>query len=234
MDVFNAYKKKMVACVALWLSLVSTASFAGGVGLGATRVVYPADSKQVSLSVSNTDKNNVYLLQSWIDTAEGGVTQDFMVTPPLFVIKQATESAPAENTLRLVYAGPPLAQDRETLFWVNVKAIPSTKRDADDGQSKLRLAVVSRIKLFYRPKELANGLQDSASKVEVKRVGNTLAINNPTPYFISLIKVSVGEHVLDNTMVAPYGQGKVRVPENAKGELHYSFINDYGALIKLK
>ena len=227
-------KKEWYVCAAFLVSLVSTGSFAGGVGLGATRVVYPADSKQVSLSVSNTDANSVYLLQSWIDTAEGGVTEDFVMTPPLFVIKQATESAPAENTLRLVYAGQPLSQDRETLFWVNVKAIPQSKLAADHGQSELKLAVVSRIKLFYRPKELENGLHGAASKVEVKRIGNTLSINNPTPYFISLAKVSVGERLLDNAMVAPYGQVHIGVPENAHGEIHYSFINDYGAFISLK
>lgn len=54
------------------LALVLLTSFfhtaqAGGIALGATRVIYPADARQVSLAVTNSDKNNRFLIQSWIE-----------------------------------------------------------------------------------------------------------------------------------------------------------------------
>ncbi|SQK77442.1 Chaperone protein fimC precursor [Tatumella ptyseos] len=42
-----------------------------GVALGATRVVYPSNQKQVSLGISNNDDKSTYLIQSWIENAAG-------------------------------------------------------------------------------------------------------------------------------------------------------------------
>lgn len=39
------------------------------VALGATRVIYPANQKQVLLPVTNNDPASVYLIQSWIENA---------------------------------------------------------------------------------------------------------------------------------------------------------------------
>lgn len=50
---FNYLKSGFI----LLLALFSAASVqaAGGIALGATRVIYPADAKQTSLSISNSD-----------------------------------------------------------------------------------------------------------------------------------------------------------------------------------
>ncbi|WP_219558676.1 fimbria/pilus periplasmic chaperone, partial [Klebsiella michiganensis] len=45
-------------------------------------------------------------------------------------------------------------QDRETLFWMNVKAIPSMDK-SKLSDNTLQLAIISRIKLYYRPAKLA-------------------------------------------------------------------------------
>jgi P pilus assembly chaperone PapD len=55
-----------------------------------------------------------------------------------------------KNTLRIIDAtNNQLPQDRETLFWMNVKAIPSMDKSKLDNT--LQLAIISRIKLYYRP-----------------------------------------------------------------------------------
>lgn len=41
-------------------------SFAGGVSLGATRLIYPTDKDQLTLKIYNTDETGNYLVQSWI------------------------------------------------------------------------------------------------------------------------------------------------------------------------
>ncbi len=60
----------------------------------------------------------------------------------------------SENTLRIIYTGPPLAADRESLFWMNVKTIPSVDKNALNGRNVLQLAILSRMKLFLRPIQL--------------------------------------------------------------------------------
>jgi len=223
-------KKWVGVSLAFLMTCLSTAASAGGVGVGATRVVYPSDSKQASLAVTNTDTDNAFLIQSWIDNTEGLPAEDFVITPPLFLIKKKSE-----NTLRLIYSGKPLPDDRESLFWINVKSIPSKEKGANlDGKSTLQLAVVSRIKMFYRPKELMRGAREALNKVSVERSGDNVIINNPTPYYVNLIKVAVGVHALENTMMAPRTEVKISVPKDARGEITYSAINDYGAVVKIK
>ncbi|RFM85204.1 fimbrial chaperone protein FimC, partial [Salmonella enterica subsp. enterica serovar Heidelberg str. CFSAN002075] len=39
---------------------------AGGIALGATRVIYPSAAKQTSLAISNSDTQERYLVNSWI------------------------------------------------------------------------------------------------------------------------------------------------------------------------
>lgn len=54
------------------------------VALGATRVIYPANQKQVLLPVTNNDPASVYLIQSWIENAGDQKDTQFVITPPLF------------------------------------------------------------------------------------------------------------------------------------------------------
>jgi P pilus assembly chaperone PapD len=117
-----------------------------GVALGATRVIYQADQKQVSLGVNNSDDRNTFLIQSWVENSDGKKDGRFVITPPLFVMQ-----GKKENTLRIIDAtNHSLPADRESLFWVNVKAIPSVDKSQMKANT-LQLAITSRIKLFYRP-----------------------------------------------------------------------------------
>ncbi len=59
------------------------------VALGATRVIYPANQKQVLLPVTNNDPASVYLIQSWIENAGDQKDTQFVITPPLFSMLDA-------------------------------------------------------------------------------------------------------------------------------------------------
>ncbi|STR64471.1 periplasmic chaperone [Klebsiella michiganensis] len=61
-----------------------TSSAEAGVALGATRVIYPAELKQVQLAVTNNDEKSTYLIQSWIENNDGSKDGHFVITPPLF------------------------------------------------------------------------------------------------------------------------------------------------------
>uniref|UniRef100_UPI00203C9232 fimbrial biogenesis chaperone n=1 Tax=Enterobacter hormaechei TaxID=158836 RepID=UPI00203C9232 len=67
------------------------------------------------------------------------------------------------NALRIIYNGAPLPQDRESLFWINVKTIPSSSRE---DINKLQIAVNTRIKLFYRPSNLMDEPTDISKNVQ--------------------------------------------------------------------
>ncbi len=155
---------------------IFSASAQAGVALGATRVIYPAGQKQVQLAVTNNDDNSTWLIQSWVENADGQRDGRFVITPPLFAMQ-----GKKENTLRIIDAtNNQLPQDRESLFWMNVKAIPSMDK-SKLSDNTLQLAIISRIKLYYRPGKLALPPDQAAEKLTFSRSGSSLTLTNPTP-----------------------------------------------------
>ncbi|EPR9319831.1 fimbria/pilus periplasmic chaperone [Escherichia coli] len=195
------------------------------VALGATRVIYPANQKQVLLPVTNNDPASVYLIQSWIENAGDQKDTQFVITPPLFSMQ-----GKKENTLRIINAtNHQLPGDRESLFWVNVKAIPAMEKD-QKNENTLQLAIISRIKMFYRPTNLAMAPEEAPAMLRFRRSGSKLTLINPTPYFITVTNMKAGNSNLPNTMVPPKGEVSVDIPHAATGDISFQTINDYGAL----
>ncbi|NUL36124.1 type 1 fimbria chaperone FimC [Kosakonia sacchari] len=211
------------------LSITLPVNAAGGIALGATRVIYSAEDKQTSLSISNSDKKARFLVNSWVENSHGEKEKTFVVTPPLFVSEPESE-----NTLRIIYAGQPLPDDRESLFWLSVKAIPSVNKESATDKNVLQLAVLSRIKLFVRPKSLSGLTDDAPAKLQFSRLDKHLNITNPSAYYITLVNVHIGKQRLDNVMVAPKGRAQLLIPPNVQGGVTFQTVNDYGALTPVK
>ncbi|WP_250553478.1 type 1 fimbria chaperone FimC, partial [Escherichia coli] len=154
----------LLAGILMFMAMMVAGRAEAGVALGATRVIYPAGQKQVQLAVTNNDENSTYLIQSWVENADGVKDGRFIVTPPLFAMK-----GKKENTLRILDAtNNQLPQDRESLFWMNVKAIPSMDK-SKLTENTLQLAIISRIKLYYRPAKLALPPDQAAEKLRFRR-----------------------------------------------------------------
>lgn len=135
-----------------------------------------------------------------------------------------------ENTLRIINAtNHQLPGDRESLFWVNVKAIPAMEKD-QKNENTLQLAIISRIKMFYRPTHLAMAPEEAPAMLRFRRSGSKLTLINPTPYFITVTNMKAGNSNLPNTMVPPKGEVSVDIPHAVTGDISFQTINDYGAL----
>ncbi|KAB8312631.1 hypothetical protein EH228_06365 [Erwinia endophytica] len=209
----------------LWSVFLFHSAVAGGIAPGATRVIYYEEDKQASLSVTNTDSHERYLIQAWVEDTSGQRVRDFIVTPPLF-----TASPKSENSLRIMYTGKPLPKDRETVFWMNVKAIPAINKEAIKDKNTLQLAVLSRIKLFMRPEGLNMGEVESYKKLRFHNDGKQLTVFNPTPYYQSMVNITVGGNKLKNSMVPPLGKLDIPLPAGTSGEIRFQSVNDYGAV----
>ncbi len=221
----DLFLKKWLMITVIFSTLIFPAfSWAGGIALGATRVIYPANAKQVSLAVTNTDDKNRFLIQSWIENAKGEKTEDFILTPPLFV-----SNPKSENTLRIIYGGEGLPNDRETLFWLSSKSIPSINKDEVKDKNILQIAVLARIKMFVRPEGLLVQSAEAPNMLSFQRQGAVLTITNPSPYYITLINLKLGEKSLPNTMVDPKSSVNLTLPSASGGTVSYQTINDYGA-----
>lgn len=195
------------------------------VTVGGTRLVYDAADKEADISVSNSKNSFPYLIQSWVEPNEHtSAKAPFVVTPPLFRLDGGHE-----NTLRVIYTGEKaLPEDRESVFWLNVKSIPAMEKS---DENRLLIAVKTRIKLFYRPAALENNKANEAWRDLVfKKNGSQIVINNPTPYFISLYSLKIGGKMIKQPpMVSPFAS--VTVSGNGQ-EVAWKAINDFGGITK--
>ncbi|GAA0491128.1 fimbria/pilus periplasmic chaperone [Tatumella sp. JGM100] len=210
----------------LFSAMLPAASLAaGGVSLGATRVIYDQSDKQTSLAILNSDQKSRYLVQSWVEDKNEKKTSDFIITPPLFVI-----DTKSENTIRIINVNDSLPKDRESVYWLNVKAIPEVSKDSVDGKNVLQLAILTRIKLFVRPSTLTMASSQAPGKISYTLQGNQMIISNPTPYFVNMVNVSLGGKKLDAIMASPMDKTVVKIPGGVTGELRFSAISDFGAV----
>ena len=199
--------------------------YAGGVGLGSTRLIYPASAKQISVPVRNTDASGAFLLQSWVETVDGDKTDDFLITPPLNVIKPKHE-----NVLRIIQTGATLPVDRESVYWLTVKAIPTTHDKKDQNDNVLQLASASRIKLFWRPDNLDIKPDAAPSMLSATRTNGGVLLSNASPYYLSLVNIQSGSKTLSPVMVPP--KSSITLNAISGNSLSFQTVNDYGARTK--
>lgn len=213
-------KKHCLTLLALlFISGIADAS----VTLSGTRVVYDAGKKESNINVNNsTDKP--FLVQSWVENNGSRDTKaPFIVTPPLFRLDGGKS-----NALRIIYNGTPLPQDRESLFWLNVKSIPSS---AKEDTNKLQIAVNTRIKLFYRPVNLSDDVRDIAQHVDWTVSGNVLTVRNNSSYYISVSEAKInGQSIDEINMLSPKNSAvfPLKSPPAKNAKIHWKYINDYG------
>lgn len=212
-----------------------------GVIVGGTRVIYPADEAEVQVSLKNSDNDKRYLVQSWVSNIDDSKAP-FVITPPIYKLEESRQTL-----LHVVFTGANNAvpQDRESLFMMNVKSVSALSEELKN-KNTLQFALKSKIKLFYRPAALKGQSANNAWKsLTFKRVNNQLVVNNPTPFYVTFGQLTVGgKSVTPATnkdaptaitmMVAPLSEQRFNLPANAKGQLTWNAINDFGAETELR
>ena len=209
-------QKYLKVLIAGWL-LVGAAAHAGVV-TGGTRLIYPGGKKESSLSVTNNDATP-YLIQSWVESNKGAAP--FLLTPPLFRLE-----GEQQTRLRVIYSGG-LPENKESMFWMNIKAIPSSQAKA--GANTLQIAIKTRIKLIYRPKSIEGTPEMVTEQLRWTRSGNTLQVMNPTAFYMNVAEVKVGgAEVKEANWVGPGETARFQLPGVSAGALQWKLINDYG------
>lgn len=230
----------------LLLLLIQAQPAWADVVVNGTRVVYPGNAREVTIQLTNNG-STPSLVQAWLDNGNPRVSPDksdapFVLTPPIFRIDPHKG-----QTLRLMYTGRALPQDRESVFWLNVLEVPPAP-SGEAGKNYLQLAFRSRLKVFFRPVGLPGRAGDAPGKLHWKVVptdgGLSLECDNPTPYHVSFSRlgVVVGGHAYTYAkggMVDPRAkaafplEGLSAVPATGT-EVDFTTINDYGGNVSAK
>ncbi|AYO39787.1 fimbria/pilus periplasmic chaperone [Serratia sp. P2ACOL2] len=230
---------QILSLSALLLSVGVTAQQASAaISLDRTRIVFDGGEKSQSLTVSNQNKQLPYLAQGWLEDAQGNKIQTpLTILPPVQRIEPGAQS---QIKIQALPAANLLAQDRESLFYFNLREIPPKS----DKPNTLQIALQTRIKLFYRPAaivptktQMANPWQE---KLTLTRQGDSYQLNNPTPYFITLVDAGSkpgveGVKGFEPVMIPPKGQAPLGINAGVLGANPVlTYINDYGGRPQLK
>ncbi|WP_196062848.1 MULTISPECIES: fimbria/pilus periplasmic chaperone [unclassified Serratia (in: enterobacteria)] len=207
--------------------LVFPLTVQAAVTLDRTRAVFDGASKSISLNISNDNQQQPYLAQSWLEDEQ----QNKMLTGPLIITPPVQRLEPgAKGIIRVKATGSvsQLPQDRESLFYFNLREIPPES----EKPNVLQIALQTKIKLFYRPKALK---REPGAVWQDRLVLHTetggYRIENPTPYYVTVIGLGGSEQQslvgdFDSVMLAPKSSARVKSGIYAKPYLTY--INDYG------
>lgn len=202
-----------------------TQCLAGGILLERTRVIYDASKKEAELVVSNRSEKLPYLLQSWVENIHDSSRGPFIITPPLFRLEAGDNSS-----LRIIKTEANLPTDKESLFYVNVRAIPALSKEQTQNKNLLTLVFKTRVKLFYRPVGLKGKPKDAYKSIQFSRKGNQLNIYNPSAYYVVFSGLAIGKTELTDKIeyISPGENKQIALPLIAENTLKWAAINDYG------
>lgn len=214
------------------LMLSQTGNVNAAIGLDRTRVVFDGSKDAASMTITNNNTQLPYLAQGWIEDEQGNkITSPLIVLPPVQRLEPGKKSQVKVQALPAVKS---LPQDRETVYYFNLREIPPRS----DKANSLQIALQTRIKLFYRPASIVPSQQERSDpwqkQLILTREADDFQVNNPTPYYITLIdarsskegKTSPGFEPL---MVPPKGTLMLGVSAAALGSKPWlTYVNDYG------
>lgn len=217
------------------ITLVWSTSSVAGVSLTATRLIVADTSGGSSIGVrSSNSSTKPFLIRAQVfRDIEGRDTQvPFVVSPTLFRLEPESH-----HQLRVMKKGGILPEDKESLFYLRVAALPATSEPSQAAtpvhEGALTVATGNIIKLFYRPNGLSVTQKMAMGQLQFTVVGNQLKVTNPTPYYITLNSLKVnGKSVniratREQNMIAPYGYQRY-TNTLTSGNVQWSAINDYG------
>lgn len=224
----------LIAAGLLWGTVIPHASAA--ITLDRTRVIYVSDQKSISLNIINENKQYPFLAQAWLDDAQlQSIDGPLMVLPPI----QRVE--PGESSVVRITQLPEasqLPQDRESLFYFNLREIPPKS----EQPNSLQLALQTKIKVFYRPKAIVAAKDEVwQEKLVFRQTSTGLIVENPTPFYVTLLnmkqttKKPAGEKVdeFKALMIAPNSSETLALPNLNLSSFTVSYINDHGGYPQL-
>lgn len=220
----------LTAWPAAWASVV----------LNNTRIVYPGQARESSIQLRNEDATpNV--VQVWLDSGDVDSTPE-RATAPFAAMPSVFRMEPrAGQTVRLVFDGRELPQDRESVYYFNMLQIPSVSSQFSE-QNQMMVMLRSRLKLFYRPAGIQGRVEQAPRQLNfsLQRQGHgwRLVADNRSGYYLSVIGGEVWSggkaHAFRADMLAPFSRAAWPVSgltqPGAGLSVRFKHVNDYGGV----
>lgn len=216
--------------ITLTLAVISLSAQAGVVLYG-TRVIYPAEKRDIVVQLMNQGERSS-LVQSWIDDGDTSRSPEkidvpFLLTPP--VVKVAGN---AGQQIKIKKMPNTLAQDRESLFFLNVLSIPPNDAQ-NSSKNVIKFALQNRVKLFWRPTGIAPVNRASFRQISFSNTGREIIIKNDSANWITLTDIKVNDIKVngDTIMLPPRAYQTITLKNNNARQYSLTIIDDHGNYI---
>ncbi|WP_272680444.1 fimbrial biogenesis chaperone [Providencia sp. PROV032] len=232
---------------ALWFfififPLIAVANGQTGFDFVLKRYVYnESDSGGINIDMTNGNAES-YLMEAWISNVDEETllpkidnTNErvpFIILPPLKKMDANTQNSWNIRRISNQVNGVTLPNDRESLFWIGIRAIPSEEKNKKENSINLNIVPNFYFKLLYRPKEIEE-LKTSqlAKEVKLSRKGNTLTIENPTPFYLTFDYLKVAGNMIKNgereITLVPFSTQEITLKSSNPGKIEWRFTDEY-------
>lgn len=223
LKVLPTFKYLLMAVACLTVTPVVQAA----ISLDRTRAIFNGGEKTMALNISNDNNQLPYLAQAWLENEK----QEKITTGPIVVTPPVQRLEPGEKSTVRLSSTPEinkLPQDRESIFYFNLREIPPKSEKAN----VLQIALQTKIKLFYRPDSIkAKPNAVWQDQLVLTKTSGGYTIDNPTPYYVTVIglggsKKEAEEGKFEPVMLAPKSSKTVK--SGSYSTPYLSYINDYG------
>ncbi|QIG04340.1 molecular chaperone [Proteus sp. ZN5] len=214
----------LVTSFLLW----SAFSFSEGIGLNKSRLIFGETDKNQTIEITNDNKIPYLVQASILSSLDETISNKFIVTPPLFRV-----DAESQYTVRIFPNDVgDLPKDKESIFYFKARAIPpSTSAKENTEKTDLVFITAIIVKMYYRPENLPSLDASIFKKINVINEKNIWKINNPTPYFITLVDFSVNHKTQQGSiLIAPFKNLEINTENKVLTEASWRFIDDFGGI----
>lgn len=202
-----------------------------------SRLIFNEGDKSVSMEISNNNNESPYLAQVWLeDELENKIKGTFTILPPLQRIEPDGKTSIRLQPLPDLST---LPQDRESLYYLNIREIPTK----NNKENVLTLALQLRLKVFYRPAALKiahpEGHYPGIETVTLKKKDGGYTLVNPTSYYLTFTAIRDSQKGaalpgFDPVMVSPKSTAELAL----KGQLPGAspvlmLVDDYGGPMRV-
>lgn len=204
----------------------------GGIYIYGTRIIYPAQKKEITVQIMNEGSRGA-LVQSWIDDGDTSLPPEkiqvpFVMTPPV-----AKVSGGSGQQLKIKQLANTLPQDRESLFFLNVLDIPPNSTESE-GKNIIKFAMQNRIKFIYRPQGITGVDKNSFSRLNVSYARGAIKIKNNSANWITIPELVGNSKINKETLLLAPWTDKTITTAAVVNHYNVTLIDDHGNYLSEK
>lgn len=227
---------KYLSFIFLFFFAAFSSQVTASVVMTGTRIIFPSTAAEKTIQFKNVD-SEPFVVQLQM-TEEKGMVDDsapFAMVPPVF--RMAPNSG---QSVRFIYSGASLPEDRESVFYLDFTQLPALK-NSDKNQNQLIVAIRNRVKVFYRPASLTAAQSDAWKELVFSVKNGRLNIENPTGFHITVRRAELktdGEFIrlAESVMLLPKSNMQWPLPKKVtalrNAQIKLLLVNDYGVDIQ--